>query len=85
MTAPQLPTTLRPGTPAFLRANIGLLSDIRVALVVYRDEGDEYVTRRFEFTGDLASLRRQLGAQQASGGGDLPLIFFFFFFFGREG
>ena len=51
---------IRPGT------------DIRVALVVYRDEGDEYVTRRFEFTGDLASLRRQLGAQHASGGGDYP-------------
>jgi hypothetical protein len=51
---------IRPGT------------DIRVGLVVYRDEGDEYVTRRFEFTGDLASLRQQLGAQQASGGGDYP-------------
>ena len=51
---------IRPGT------------DIRVGLVVYRDEGDEYVTRRFELTGDLASLRQQLGAQQASGGGDYP-------------
>lgn len=51
---------IRPGT------------DIRVGLVVYRDVGDEYVTRRFELTGDLASLRQQLGAQQASGGGDYP-------------
>lgn len=51
---------IRPGT------------DIRVGLVVYRDEGDEYVTRRFEFTSDLAGLRQQLGAQQASGGGDYP-------------
>ena len=51
---------IRPGT------------DIRVGLVVYRDEGDEYVTRRFELTDDLASLRQQLGAQQASGGGDYP-------------
>lgn len=51
---------IRPGT------------NIRVGLVVYRDEGDEYVTRRFELTGDLASLRRQLGAQQANGGGDYP-------------
>lgn len=51
---------IRPGT------------DIRVGLVVYRDEGDEYVTRRFEFTDDLAGLRQQLGAQQASGGGDYP-------------
>ena len=51
---------IRPGT------------DIRVGLLVYRDEGDEYVTRRFEFTADLVSLRRQLGAQQANGGGDYP-------------
>ena len=51
---------IRPGT------------DIRVGLLVYRDEGDEYVTRRFEFTGDLAGLRRQLGAQRADGGGDYP-------------
>jgi hypothetical protein len=51
---------IRPGT------------DIRVGLVVYRDEGDEYVTRRFEFTSDLAGLRRQLGAQRANGGGDYP-------------
>ena len=51
---------IRPGT------------DIRVGLVVYRDEGDEYVTRRFELTNDLAGLRQQLGAQQANGGGDYP-------------
>ena len=51
---------IRPGT------------DIRVGLVVYRDEGDEYVTRRFEFTDDLANLRQHLDAQQAAGGGDYP-------------
>ena len=51
---------IRPGT------------DMRVGLVVYRDDGDEYVTRRFEFTGDLADLRKQLGAQRANGGGDYP-------------
>ena len=51
---------IRPGT------------DIRVGLVVYRDVGDEYVTRRFELTNDLANLRQQLGAQQANGGGDYP-------------
>ena len=51
---------IRPGT------------DIRVGLVVYRDEGDEYVTRRFEFTGDLHDLRRHLGDQNAAGGGDYP-------------
>lgn len=51
---------IRPGT------------DIRVGLVVYRDDGDDYVTRRFEFTGDLARLRQQLVEQRAGGGGDYP-------------
>lgn len=45
---------------------------IRFALVAYRDEGDEYLTRPFDFTTDLASFRQQLGAQSAAGGGDTP-------------
>ena len=52
---------IRPGT------------DIRVGLVVYRDEGDEYVTRRCELTGDLASLRRQLGDKPFKPGARLDL------------
>ena len=51
---------IRPGT------------DIRVGLVVYRDHGDDYVTRSFAFTRDLADLRRHLGEQRADGGGDYP-------------
>ena len=51
---------IRPGT------------DIRVGLLVYRDQGDEYVTRNFAFTHDLAELRRQLDEQRAEGGGDYP-------------
>ncbi|QIL21409.1 vWA domain-containing protein [Thermomonas sp. HDW16] len=47
-------------------------TDIRVGLVVYRDQGDEYVTRTVAFTRDLADLRRQLGEQRADGGGDYP-------------
>jgi hypothetical protein len=46
--------------------------DIRVALVVYRDQGDDYVTRTFEFTSDMASVQRNLNAQSANGGGDTP-------------
>ncbi|HEX8653788.1 MAG TPA: vWA domain-containing protein [Allosphingosinicella sp.] len=61
-----------------LRAIVGALRerhrelDIRVGLVVYRDQGDEYVTRTFPFTGDVERLREQLAAQRSDGGGDLP-------------
>lgn len=44
----------------------------RWALIVYRDEGDEYVTRVFDFTSDLDAFRGDLLAQVASGGGDYP-------------
>lgn len=45
---------------------------LRIALIVYRDEGDDYVTRTYPFTGDLAALQRNLAAQSAGGGGDTP-------------
>jgi hypothetical protein len=44
----------------------------RWALVVYRDEGDEYVTRSFDFEGAGETFRNRLGAQSAGGGGDYP-------------
>jgi hypothetical protein len=44
----------------------------RFALIVYRDNGDEYVVRNFDFTTDLASFRLNLAAQSAGGGGDTP-------------
>lgn len=46
--------------------------DQRWALVVYRDESDAFVTRRHDFTHNLAQFERQLGRQQAMGGGDYP-------------
>jgi hypothetical protein len=46
--------------------------DVRVALVVYRDVGDIYVTRTFPFTSDIAALRADLSQQTAGGGGDYP-------------
>ena len=45
---------------------------LRFSLVVYRDTGDEYVTRVFPFTDDLDAFRRDLSAQSAGGGGDYP-------------
>lgn len=44
----------------------------RWSLVVYRDHGDDYVTRTFDFTADAARFRENLRAQSAAGGGDTP-------------
>jgi hypothetical protein len=44
----------------------------RWALVVYRDEGDAYVTRWFDFREDLEDFRTKLAEQSADGGGDFP-------------
>jgi von Willebrand factor type A domain len=46
--------------------------DVRIALVAYRDRGDEYVTRVFGLTGDMDEVYRNLMSLQASGGGDAP-------------
>lgn len=46
--------------------------DQRFALITYRDNGDEYVCRTYDFTGSLSDFRRNLDAQSASGGGDFP-------------
>lgn len=45
---------------------------IRIALLFYRDHGDEYVTRYFDFNEDIAIVKKNLSNQRASGGGDLP-------------
>jgi hypothetical protein len=44
----------------------------RFGLVLYRDEGDEYVTRPFPFTVSVEEFRKNLAAQRATGGGDEP-------------
>jgi hypothetical protein len=46
--------------------------DQRFGLILYRDEGDEYVTRSFDFTRSLSDFRRILAAQSAGDGGDYP-------------
>jgi Mg-chelatase subunit ChlD len=56
---------------ARLRRDAGQI-DLRIGLVVYRDEGDEYVVRSSPLTADLGSLRRTLARQEAGGGGDTP-------------
>jgi von Willebrand factor type A domain len=43
----------------------------RFGLVLYKDDGDAYVTRSFDFDG-LAAFRTNLSAQTVGGGGDYP-------------
>ena len=45
---------------------------VRYGLVAYRDRGDDFVTRRHDFTEDLATFKQRLGTLAASGGGDYP-------------
>jgi len=46
--------------------------EMRFGSVFYRDEGDEFVTRHFNFTTDEASLISFISNQFADGGGDFP-------------
>lgn len=46
--------------------------DIRFGLTLYRDKGDEYVVRDFDFTADKKRMKKQLEKQSANGGGDYP-------------
>lgn len=45
-------------------------AEIRLALLFYRDLGDEYVTRYFDFSTDIDDQKKNLAAQSANGGGD---------------
>ena len=46
--------------------------DVRFALTVYRDHGDLFVTRTFDFTGDVEAFSEALRDVEADGGGDRP-------------
>lgn len=59
------------------RVSAALDCNIRLGLLFYRDEGDEYVTRKFDFINVTSSLGlniavRNIKAQSSSGGGDYP-------------
>jgi len=45
---------------------------IRIALLFYRDVGDDYVTRYFDFTTDINEVCDNISDQSAEGGGDYP-------------
>lgn len=44
----------------------------RVSVNFYRDDGDEYVIRPFDFTDNLTEVITNLRAQSSDGGGDMP-------------
>ncbi|HZI44523.1 MAG TPA: VWA domain-containing protein [Ilumatobacter sp.] len=44
--------------------------DVRLAMTVYRDEGDAFVTRTYDFTSDVDAFRAALAEVVADGGGD---------------
>lgn len=47
-------------------------TDVRYGSVFYRDHGDEYVTREFNFTDKAENLINFIKKQSAGGGGDTP-------------
>lgn len=46
--------------------------DARIGLIVYRDNGDDYVVRQYPFTANVRALQALLAKQGANGGGDYP-------------
>ncbi len=46
--------------------------ELRFGMVLYRDQGDEYVTRVVPFTGKIEKLQEDLFKVSAGGGGDYP-------------
>lgn len=47
-------------------------ADLRFALVAYRDRGDDFVVRRWDFTRSEREMRERLSQLEAGGGGDWP-------------
>ena len=38
----------------------------------YRDDGDDYTTKRYPFSSDIEEINKKLNSEYATGGGDLP-------------
>jgi hypothetical protein len=51
---------------------LGAPFDVRIAVVYYRDRGDEFVTRAQPFTDDVDATVAFLAGTRAGGGGDFP-------------
>ncbi len=46
--------------------------DVRFGLVIYRDRGDEFVTKRYALTRDIDAVVKSISEISADGGGDYP-------------
>ena len=46
--------------------------DVRFALTIYRDHGDEFLTRTWNFTSDVSAFQKEIADVSADGGGDTP-------------
>jgi hypothetical protein len=46
--------------------------DVRFGMVAYRDRGDDYIARAFDFTPDIEEFADGLAGVYADGGGDYP-------------
>ncbi len=46
--------------------------NVRYGMVTYRDRGDSYITRSYEFTPDVRDFAKNLNTVFADGGGDYP-------------
>ncbi|HPJ15919.1 MAG TPA: VWA domain-containing protein, partial [Spirochaetota bacterium] len=46
--------------------------EIRFGMILYRDKGDEYVTKVIPLTADLDGFQKELAKVEANGGGDTP-------------
>jgi TolB-like protein len=46
--------------------------DVRIAIVDYKDRGDPYVVKKFDFSRNINDIQKHLDEITASGGGDTP-------------
>lgn len=46
--------------------------NVRYSVNFYRDEGDDYVTKCFDFSTDIDEIQKNINDQSADGGGDTP-------------
>jgi Mg-chelatase subunit ChlD len=53
-------------------SSLAVRPQVRYGLVLYKDRGDEYVTRVVPLTADLAGFQAELNKVEADGGGDTP-------------
>ena len=55
-----------------MRETVAEFTEFRIGMVLYRDYGDEFLTRVIPFTSDFSVFQRNLNAVYPKGGGDIP-------------